>query len=222
MQKDISRKEVADLLAGLDEVGMGCLAGPLCIAIVAFPKDFPKIEGVRDSKKLSRTKREKLAPQILEACSFFGIGWAHPQLVDSLGIAKAWQYAATMAVGHLPVVGCLYVDGMRRVTSYVGHQVVEDHGEDKWWQVAAASIVAKVTRDHDMREMDKVYPGYGFAKHVGYGTKDHTQKILAMGPCPYHRKTFLKKLYRQQTVFLALVVAKSSHQPNAATCRTPQ
>lgn len=197
MQKDTFRKEAVGLLAGLDEVGMGCLAGPICIAVVAFPKDFPKIDGVRDSKKLSRKKREQLAPKILKAASCFGIGWAHPEMVDNMGIAKAWQYAATMAMAHLPVFGCLYVDGMRRVASYSGRQIVEDHGEDKWWQVAAASIVAKVSRDHDMREMDKVYPGYGFIKHVGYGTKDHTRKILAMGPCPYHRKTFLKKLYRQ-------------------------
>jgi ribonuclease HII len=186
------------LLAGLDEVGLGCLAGPCTVVIVAFPEDFTPIPGVKDSKKLSRKKREELAPQILKAASFFGIGWAHPQLIDDIGISRAWQKAVNDALQHAPAFGQLFVDGQRRVKGYPGGQTVEPHGEDKWWQVAAASIVAKVSRDHDMREMDKVFPGYGFSKHVGYGTAEHTKQILLMGPSPYHRKTFLKKLYRQQ------------------------
>lgn len=197
MQKENSYEGVGGLLAGLDEVGLGCLAGPICIVVVAFPKDFPPIPGVKDSKKLSRKKREKLAPQILKAASFFGIGWSHPQLVDGVGIAKAWQHAANQALKGAPRFDCLYVDGMRRVKSYQGPEVVEPKGEDKWWQVAAASIVAKVSRDHDLREMASIYPGYGFEKHVGYGTKVHTKQILELGPCPYHRMSFLKKLFKQ-------------------------
>jgi len=197
MQKDIFREGVGSLLAGLDEVGLGSFAGPICVVVVAFPKDFPPIPGVKDSKKLSRKNREKLAPQILKAASFFGIGWAHPQLIDSAGITKAWQHAADQALQGAPRFDCLYVDGMRRVKSYRGPEVVEPHGEDKWWQVAAASIVAKVSRDHDMREMSNIHQGYGFEKHVGYGTKAHINKILELGPCSYHRMTFLKKLYKQ-------------------------
>jgi len=198
-QQESSRKEAAGLLAGLDEVGLGAWSGPLTIVVVAFPLDFPPIPGVKDSKKLSRKKREALAPQILEAASFFGIGWAHPQLIDEVGMAKSWQKAASDALNRAPPFECLFVDGERGVKEYEGKQTVEPHGEDKWWQVAAASIVAKVIRDHDMREMSKVYPGYDFEKHVGYGTPDHIKRLLALGPCPYHRKTFLKKLYRQQS-----------------------
>lgn len=194
MPKESSRREASGLLAGLDEVGMGCLAGPVCIAIVAFPASYPPIPGVKDSKKLSRKKREELAPIIVRAASYCGVGWCSPQIIDSHGLAYAWQQAAWMALECAPEFDHLFIDGVRPVEGYIRAQSTHIKGEDKFWQIAAASIVAKVSRDRDMMEMAKIYPAYGWEKNSGYGSKTHLKQIRLAGVSPYHRVTFLKKM----------------------------
>jgi ribonuclease HII len=194
MQKDTSTKEASGLLAGLDEVGMGCLAGPVCICVVAFPSTYPPIPGVKDSKKLTAKKREELAPIIMKAASFCGVGWCSPQIIDSMGLAYAWQQAAWMALEGAPKFDHLMIDGERAVQGYTKEQTTYIKGDARFWQISAASIVAKVSRDRDMMEMAKVYPAYGFQKHMGYGTKAHMKQIRLAGVSPYHRVTFLKKM----------------------------
>ena len=185
-----------ELSGGLDEVGLGSLAGPVCVAVTVYPRDIPPpIEGIKDSKAVSKKKRERLAPLIMESATFVGIGWSSPEYVDLYGISLSWQHAARQALANAPVITTLYVDGERAVKGYQGEQVVAPRLDATNWLVSAASIVAKVSRDHDMSEMSIMYPGYQFEKNAGYGTTYHQQRILDVGSCPYHRKTFLKKLY---------------------------
>jgi len=188
-----------NLSAGLDEVGMGCLAGPLCVAVLAFPKGLSPIPGVADSKSLSEKRREELVVPILEAARFIGIGWALPQTIDELGIAGAWQMAARDAVAGLPPRAKLIIDGVRTINGYEGDQRAVEKADVWHWQVSAASIFAKVIRDNDITEMAEQYPAYGWEKNKGYGTKPHRKQILLAGPCPYHRMSFLKKLLKART-----------------------
>jgi ribonuclease HII len=181
--------------AGLDEVGYGSCAGPLCIAVIAFPDSFLPIPGVRDSKKVAKKKREELAPLIVQSAAFVGIGWASPQYIDEHGLAAAWQYAAKQALAKFDLTTPLFVDGNREVDNYPGTQVVEPKADDKYWQVSAASIVAKVARDQVMADLEVFYPQYYWGKNSGYGTEDHTEALLKYGPCVYHRRSFLKKLH---------------------------
>lgn len=187
-----SSKEADVLYAGMDEVGMGCLAGPLCIAVAIFPKDMKKLEGVGDSKKIYPNKRKKLAPVIMQQATFFGLGWAQPEVIDELGMAEAWRRAATDALEGAPDVRILMIDGDRKLQGFAGEQQTIIKGDAKVWQIGAASIVAKVVRDMEMVGMSKYYPAYGFERNKGYGTEEHIAALRKYGPCPYHRKTFLK------------------------------
>jgi ribonuclease HII len=139
------------LVAGLDEVGVGSLAGPLLIAVVAFPADLEPLEGINDSKKLTKASQRRLFPGIMRKASFIGLGWAHPLQIDRLGMARCWQLAAAEAMKHAPEFSHLYVDGLREVDGYEGSQSAEVKGDARFWQVGAASIIAKVTRDKDMK-----------------------------------------------------------------------
>jgi ribonuclease HII len=181
------------LKGGLDEVGRGCLAGPLCIAVVAFPSNYHPIPGVADSKKVPKHTREKLAPLIVKEASFFGIGWATPKFIDDYGMNAAWQYAAMEALRHAPEME-LVVDGVDTVIGYTGRQKAVVKADDLHWVVSAASIVAKVLRDNEMVEMAEHHPIYGWEKNSGYGSAGHRKQILLGGPCYQHRMTFLKKL----------------------------
>jgi ribonuclease HII len=199
MPKEDSSKEGDVLRGGLDEVGRGCLAGPLTVAVVAFTADHPKIPGVRDSKKLSKAKREELAPIIYKEAAFVGIGWASAQHIDEHGINAAWQSAAMEALEGCPEMN-LIVDGVDLVEEYQGVQEAVVKADDIYWQVSAASVVAKVMRDMEMEYMASYYPAYGWNSNVGYGTKGHRKQILLAGPSPFHRRSFLKKLLRQAGV----------------------
>lgn len=191
-----SKKEASVLCGGLDEVGRGSLAGPLCVVVIAFPKGRLSIEGVRDSKKLSKKKREELAPIILKECSFFGQGWASPSFIDEHGISTAWTCACLDALKGAPENMLLIVDGIDYVRGYKGDQKPVIKADDKHWQVSAASIVAKVIRDRYMTEISEEHLDYLWFKNSGYGTKEHREKILELGPTPYHRMSFLKKLLK--------------------------
>jgi ribonuclease HII len=195
IEKADSKRETS-LVAGLDEVGLGSLAGPLTIAVIVFPLDMAPVEGVNDSKKLTKNKRELLAPTLIEAATFVQLGWASNEMIDQQGVAYAWQHAAQVALRGIPDVVELMVDGMRRVDYYSGTQHTYVKGDARFWQIGAASIVAKVARDLTMRELSKSWPGYCWDKNAGYGSKAHYQELKRVGLSPFHRRSFLKKLLK--------------------------
>jgi len=182
----------SDLSAGLDEVGCGPWAGPLLVVVAAFPSNKARIPGVTDSKRLSRAKREELAPKIVAEASFIGCGWVTAAEIDKYRLGQAWQMAASRALAGAPEFAHLLIDGQRKVQSYSGDQNTFVKGELKHWQIAAASVVAKVLRDHEMDHLAEFYP-YGFDKHSGYGTDEHKTQLYRLGPCREHRMTFLRK-----------------------------
>jgi ribonuclease HII len=185
--------EQSRLIAGLDEVGYGALAGPLVIVVAAFPHDLLPLERVRDSKKCSKKERERLVEPILEAAIFVNFGFASAKTIDRVGVAEAWQMAACMALEGAPSFHKLIVDGDRGVSSYDGEQEVLPKADALRWQVGAASIVAKVMRDLEMEELASHFPGYGWAQNVGYGTAKHKDGLQRLGPSPLHRLLFLRK-----------------------------
>ena len=193
-KKESSTEEPLDLLAGLDEVGTGSLAGPCTVAVAVFPVDARPIPGVTDSKKLSPAKRKELAPIIVEKAVYVGIGWASSDVINEFGLAEAWRRAALDALEHMPAVQALYVDGIRMVDGYEGTQHTIVRGDSKMWQIGAASIVAKVLRDTEMEDMDQIYSGYGWLKNKGYGTQAHIAALKKIGLSPIHRKKFTLKI----------------------------
>lgn len=194
-------REAVDLRGGLDEVGMGALAGPVVVAVVVFPTDFQPIEGVDDSKRVPSRKRMKLVPAIMEEATYVKMGWASPKMVDDIGIAGAWQFAAKQALSHIPPHAHLIVDGTRKPASlpdsWKGTVEVKVKADALYWEVAAASIAAKVVRDLDMIELASRFPTYGWAKNAGYGTAAHYAELKNSGPTPHHRMTFLKNMIKK-------------------------
>lgn len=187
------RGEGYPLLCGVDEAGRGPLVGPVVAAAVILPPDL-ELEGINDSKKLSERKREALFDVIKEKALAYGIGMADHQEIDQMNILQATFLAMRRAVenmGQNPDL--VLVDGNQDPKLGLETRTVIK-GDATSASIAAASILAKVTRDRMLIEMDKEYPQYHFAKHKGYGTKDHYEQLMTHGLCPYHRKTFLKKL----------------------------
>ena len=184
-------------VCGIDEAGRGPLAGPVCAAAVILPLDC-RIDGLNDSKKLTEKKREALFPLIQEKALAWGIGWASAEEIDAINILQATFLAMKRAVEQLSVQpGWALVDGNRMPPLDVpGETVVK--GDAQCASIAAASILAKVSRDRLLEEWDSLYPEYGFAKHKGYGTKVHYDAILRHGVLPIHRKSFLKNLGEKQ------------------------
>ncbi|KWU23368.1 ribonuclease HII [Burkholderia cenocepacia] len=181
----------APLLCGVDEAGRGPLAGPVYAAAVIFQGDA--LAGVADSKTLSAKRREELIDSIFENC-WVGVGIATAEEIDRVNILQATFLAMERAVAALPVrPGRIAVDG-NRIPPFEGFErpaleaIVK--GDSICPQISAASIVAKVMRDRRMLELDELYPGYGFAKHAGYGVAAHMAALRALGPCPEHRKSF--------------------------------
>lgn len=183
-------------VCGIDEAGRGPLAGPVYAASVILPRGLV-IEGLNDSKKLTERKRELLFPVIKESAVSFGIGFATEREIDELNILQATFLAMRRAVEGMELhPDYALVDGnLMPELGIPGEPVVK--GDAVSFSIAAASILAKVSRDRVMVEWDERYPQYGFAKHKGYGTKLHTEAILAYGPCELHRRTFLKKLLKE-------------------------
>lgn len=175
-------------IAGIDEVGRGPLAGPVVAAAVILPMDFAVL-GINDSKQLSSTKRELLFDQIKESAIAIGIGIKNHQVVDEVNIYQATKLAMIEAVQQLPQQPeQLLIDAMHLPTSIPQESFIK--GDAKSLSIAAASIIAKVTRDRMMADYDEVYPGYGFSENAGYGTKVHLEGLEKHGVCPIHRKTF--------------------------------
>ncbi len=181
------------MVCGIDEAGRGPLAGPVYAAAVILPVDC-EIEGLNDSKKLSEKKREALFDLIRERAVAYGIGFATAAEIDEINILQATYLAMGRAYAAMGIpADWVLVDGNRMPPLPVpGETVVK--GDAQCATIAAASILAKVSRDRVLRKLDAAYPQYGFAKHKGYGTKDHYAAIKVYGILPEHRKTFLKNL----------------------------
>lgn len=177
------------LVAGVDEAGRGPLAGPVVAAAVVLHPDCP-IAGVNDSKKLTHRQRELLFDTIMAQALAVGVGNASAELVDRINILQATRQAMLQAVEALsPVPQLLLIDGITTIDSRLPQQTIKQ-GDSRSASIAAASIIAKVTRDRLMQECDKRWPAYGFAGHKGYGCAAHLAAIRNHGPCPIHRKTF--------------------------------
>lgn len=178
-----------DRVAGTDEAGRGPLAGDVVAAAVILDSQRG-IPGLRDSKALSARQRSLLFDQIQAQSLAWAVARASVEEIDRLNILQASLLAMTRAVEALPVAPTLvYVDG-NRCPSWSYRSVAVVGGDDRLYCIAAASILAKVTRDRDMEALEQRYPGYGFAQHKGYGTAAHLQALAALGPCPAHRRSF--------------------------------
>ena len=184
------------MIAGVDEAGRGPLAGDVFAAAVILPYDYLP-EGLNDSKKISEKKREKLYDEITKNAISYAIGRASANEIDEINILQATYEAMRRAVAGLSIVpDYVLIDG-NPVTDmpFLHASIVK--GDSLSLSIAAASIIAKVSRDRYMLEMDSIYPGYGFAVHKGYGTKAHKDAVWELGPCPIHRRSFLKKWYKE-------------------------
>ncbi len=183
-------KEGYRLIAGVDEAGRGPLAGPVCAAAVILPEDLV-IEGINDSKKLTEKKREQLFNIIIDSAIAYSIEFSSPDVIDEINIKQATSLAMHNAVKNLDIsADFVIIDGNDKIPFDIPYKYIVK-GDAKSQTIAAASILAKVSRDRLMVELDKEYPEYGFAKHKGYGTKVHCAAIQKYGVLPVHRKTFM-------------------------------
>ncbi len=179
-------------IAGIDEVGRGPLAGPLIAAAVVLPFDIsePWLPLVRDSKQLTADMRAHLYPLIGGAAVSIGIGSAPHKIIDAMGISRATAFAMSAAVSHLyPRPDFLLIDYVKLGEIDIPQKSIV-RGDSLSMSIACASIIAKVVRDRLMVEMDRVHPGYGFASHKGYATREHLECLRRLGACPIHRKRF--------------------------------
>lgn len=192
IEKEVMSKGYS-VVCGVDEAGRGPLCGPVCAAAVILPLDC-EIEGINDSKKLSEKKREQLFDIITEKAVAYSIHMVDAQTIDEINILQATFLAMRTAVENLSVKPDIaLIDGNSKPGLSIAEKTVVK-GDAKSVSIAAASILAKVTRDRYMLEVDKKYPEYFFAKHKGYGTKLHYEAIAEHGICHEHRRTFLKKI----------------------------
>ncbi len=179
-------------IAGIDEVGRGAIAGPVVAAAVILPRqvDAPWLAQVRDSKLLTPARRELLFHHIHEIAVSIGIGLVPHYLIDAHGIVRATRLAMKMAVEQLsPPAESLLIDYMRLPEVRLPQKGITN-GDNLCFSIACASIIAKVARDRLMVEFDEIYPGYGLARHKGYGTRQHFASLYRLGPCPIHRRSF--------------------------------
>ncbi len=182
------------LICGVDEAGRGPLAGPVCAAAVILPRNI-EIVGLNDSKKLSEKSREKLYDEICEKAMSFGIAFASVEEIEELNILNAAMLAMNRAIAQLePQPELALIDGNRSSAIEINSRCVIK-GDAKCADIAAASILAKVTRDRYMLEMAEKYPEYHFERHKGYGTKLHYEALREYGPCEIHRPSFLRKMH---------------------------
>lgn len=202
LEKEIARTEAMSVfekeysdhqaICGIDEVGRGPFAGPVVAGAVILPKDHP-ILYLNDSKKLSEKKREELYEVILKEAVATGIGMASPARIDEINILQATYEAMRMAISNLSVQPDLLLNDAVTIPEIEIMQIPIIKGDAKSVSIAAASILAKVTRDRLMVEYEKVFPGYDFASNKGYGTKAHIEGLKKLGPTPIHRMSFIRK-----------------------------
>ncbi len=211
-REDELRREGYSYIGGIDEAGRGPLAGPVYAACVVLPRDFDVI-GVDDSKKLSAKKREELSEIIKDRSLAYGIGTADNREIDEINILEATKAAmkrAVLACNAMLSERCLpdssgfagmdmlLIDAVKLDAGIPSESIIR--GDAKCLCIAAASIIAKTARDAYMREMDALYPGYGFASNKGYGTKEHYEGLRKFGSTPLHRETFLRKFREEQDI----------------------
>lgn len=178
------------LIGGIDEAGRGPLAGPVVVAGVIMPLgESDLIDGVNDSKKLSAKKRDKLYDEILAKAIDVQVAVVDNKTIDEINILNATKQGMLQCIEGFSEVDCVLIDAVKLDTSVRTLSIV--HGDALSYSIAAASIIAKVTRDRIMEEFDKSYPQYGFAKHKGYGTAAHIAALKQYGPCPIHRRSFI-------------------------------
>lgn len=191
IEKDLYDKGFKNI-CGIDEAGRGPLAGPVVVAGVIMPQDS-MIEGINDSKKVSEKKREKLYDLIIEEAISYSVAIIGHDVIDDINILNATKSGVTKVVDELDLKpDLIIVDALTHInTRGIPYEPIIK-GDAKCYNIAAASILAKVTRDRIMREWDEVYPQYGFISHKGYGTEKHIAAIKEYGLCPIHRKTFTK------------------------------
>lgn len=185
------------VVAGIDEVGRGPLAGNVVTACVVMPKE-PLLPWVDDSKKLSEARREKVFQEIMDIALYVGIGQATPEEIDEINILEATRKAMREAAAQVPA-DVFLIDAVTGL-GLNGREVPIIKGDATSYAIAAASIVAKVTRDRQLIELDKQYPEYGFARNKGYGTAEHIAALKTLGPCPAHRRSFIRNFCHDETV----------------------
>lgn len=205
IEEELYLKNISSI-AGIDEAGRGPLAGPVVVASVIMPRDS-MIEGVNDSKKVSEKKRERLYEEIINEAIAYGVGIISQEEIDRINILNATKEGLTLAIKEMendlkeknrgfekPEI--ILVDALTKIdTDHIPYKSIIK-GDAKSYSIAAASIIAKVTRDRIMRQWDEVYPMYGFAKHKGYGTATHIAAIKEYGLCPLHRRSFVKNIIK--------------------------
>lgn len=180
-------------VCGIDEVGRGPLCGPVVAGAVILPKDC-QILYLNDSKKLSEKKREELYEVIMEQAIAVGIGMSSPERIDEINILQATYEAMRQAISELKVKPAVLLNDAVTIPQVDIPQIPIIKGDAKSVSIAAASIIAKVTRDRMMVEYDRLYPGYDLASNKGYGTKTHMEALRIIGPCEIHRRTFIKNI----------------------------
>ncbi len=193
LYEETCEKQGYTLICGIDEAGRGPLAGPVAAGAVILPKDCV-IFGLNDSKKLSPRRREELYLEITEKAVAWGVGLVSPQRIDEINILQADYEAMCEAIGKLSVMPEILLNDAVKIPQVKIPQVPIVKGDSASVSIAAASILAKVTRDRLMDEYDDVFPEYGFASHKGYGTAAHYEALKKYGPCSIHRRSFLKTL----------------------------
>ena len=196
--KEFERQYVdCALICGVDEAGRGPLAGPVVAGAAILPKDLT-ILYLNDSKKLSEKRREELFLEVKEKAISWSVGIASPQRIDEINILQATYEAMREAINGLHAVPDILFNDAVTIPGIEIKQIPIIKGDAKSVSIAAASVLAKVTRDHMMVEYDKLFPEYGFAKHKGYGTAAHIAAIKEFGPTPIHRRTFIKNFLPQE------------------------
>jgi ribonuclease HII len=190
-------QQFVGVVAGIDEVGRGPLAGNVVTACVVMPAE-PVLPWVDDSKKLSETRREKVFQEIMDIALYVGIGQVSPEEIDRINILEATKKAMREAAAQVPA-DIFLIDAVTGL-GLNGQEVPIIKGDATSYAIAAASIVAKVTRDRQMQELDQLYPQYGFARNKGYGTAEHVAALKEYGPCPAHRRTFIRNICHETTV----------------------
>lgn len=183
------------IVAGIDEVGRGPLAGPVMTCAVVLPSDY-SIHYVNDSKKLSAKQREELAEVLKEDAISYSIGLCDNNEIDDMNILNATYLAMKKAIEGLTIEPDLVLVDALTIPDIRMDQVGIVHGDAKTFSIGAASIIAKVERDHLMEELDSRYPEYGFRNNKGYGTHEHIEALKEFGPCPIHRKTFISNFFK--------------------------
>lgn len=187
-------KQGINLIAGIDEAGRGPLAGPVAVAIVVMPKS-PVLEEVNDSKKLSEKKREKLYDQIISLAIDYHIELVDNKTIDEINILNATKLGMQRCIENLSVKPeIVLIDAVKIDTPITTDSII--HGDALSYNIACASILAKVSRDRLMCELDEKYPEYNFKKHKGYGTKEHIEALKEYGKCEIHRDTFIKNFIK--------------------------